>query len=107
MSIINPLGLQCVRAKRLIRLSTIYVQYPPSTVHTFSPSISTTVTNLQSPPSSPSKRRRYPHTPISHLPGTGPYALDSYRIFCTSVTNPGAWKEVMPTDKELVKYLVS
>ena len=56
-----------------------------------------------------SKGHRYLSTPISHLPGTGPYALDSYRIFCTSHQNPYCeeWKTVQPTDKELILYLVS
>lgn len=50
---------------------------------------------------------RYPSTPISHLPGTGSYALDSYRIFCPSHSNPSGeeWKAVQPTDKELILYL--
>jgi len=55
------------------------------------------------------RSKSYLSTPISHLPGTGPYALDSYRIFCLSHQNPFCeeWKTVQPTDKELVLYLVS
>ena len=55
------------------------------------------------------KGKRYPSTPISHFPGIGPYALDSYRIFCDSYNNPASeeWKDVMPTDKELIRFLVS
>jgi methyl-CpG-binding domain protein 4 len=45
----------------------------------------------------------YPPTSISHYPGIGRYALDSYRIFCTASEE---WKEVMPEDKELIRYLV-
>jgi hypothetical protein len=48
-------------------------------------------------------RNHYPLTPISHLPGSGPYALDSYRIYCG---DPDAWRTVMPRDKELVRYIV-
>ena len=48
-------------------------------------------------------RQRYLQTPASHLPGSGPYALDSYRIFCGAADE---WKEVAPNDKELVKFLV-
>ncbi|KAH7921653.1 DNA glycosylase [Leucogyrophana mollusca] len=55
-------------------------------------------------PSSMPSRPRYPMTPISHLPGTGPYALDSYRIFCTTPSS-GEWRAVMPADKELIRYL--
>lgn len=47
-------------------------------------------------------------SPISHLPGVGPYALDSYRIFCTVYDDPTSqeWKQVQPTDKQLSLYLV-
>ncbi|KAG8937700.1 hypothetical protein FRC00_002166, partial [Tulasnella sp. 408] len=72
---------------------------------------------------------RYPPTPISHLPGVGRYALDSYRIFSPTLSGGGAprderrclktllspdcnsdeaepeWKKVLPEDKELQKYL--
>lgn len=50
------------------------------------------------------RKVRYPPTPVSHVPGCGPYALDSYRIFCGGAEE---WKRVRPTDKELTKYLVS
>ncbi|KAG8945361.1 hypothetical protein FRC04_000896 [Tulasnella sp. 424] len=74
---------------------------------------------------------QYPPTPISHLPGAGKYALDSYRIFSPMFCGGGAprdeqrclqnllltrdetnestpeWREVLPEDKELRKYLVS
>ena len=117
-SLIRPLGLQSVRAKRLIRLSTLYLQFPPSPdrlyksnahtdIDTSLPNLLSQHQDVVSPPPSPSKRRRYPPTPVSHLPGTGRYALDSYRIFCTAASEPEAWKHVMPTDKELVRYLVS
>ncbi|KIO30089.1 hypothetical protein M407DRAFT_242303 [Tulasnella calospora MUT 4182] len=72
---------------------------------------------------------RYPPTPISHLPGVGRYALDSYRIFsptfrgggaprdeqrclqnllspCDDSKDPPEWQEVLPEDKELRKYLI-
>jgi methyl-CpG-binding domain protein 4 len=55
------------------------------------------------PPQQTRKQTPYPPTPISHLPGTGRYALDSYRIFCMDTE----WKDVVPSDKELTKYLVS
>ncbi len=46
----------------------------------------------------------YPgHTLISRLPGSGPYALDSYRIYCGE---PDAWRTVMPRDKELIRFIV-
>lgn len=50
------------------------------------------------------KKVPYPPTPVSHLPGCGPYALDSYRMFCGSADD--GWKSVRPTDKELIKHMV-
>ena len=77
---------------------------------------------------------KYPPTAISHLPGVGKYALDSYRIFSPSLPGGGApakeqerlalvkrmneeldsveidseeWRDVLPDDKELRRYLVS
>ena len=46
----------------------------------------------------------YPPTHVSHYPGSGKYALDSYRIFCMG---DGEWKKVCSDDKELRRYLVS
>ena len=46
----------------------------------------------------------YPPTHISHYPGSGKYALDSYRIFCMGKEE---WKKVCSDDKELRRYLVS
>ncbi|KAJ7631074.1 DNA glycosylase [Roridomyces roridus] len=90
---LRPLGTQNIRAKRLISLSRVYLQDPPSR-RDARPS------RAAGPPISPRKRAKYPHTPISHLPGAGAYALDSYRIFCSD-----EWKDVLPSDKELIKYL--
>ncbi|GBE78794.1 hypothetical protein SCP_0116870 [Sparassis crispa] len=44
----------------------------------------------------------YKRTPASHLPGCGPYALDSWRIFCAGNEE---WMSVLPKDKELKKFL--
>lgn len=97
---IQHLGTQNIRAKRLINLSEAYLRDPPrmSDPRPSKPIIFTSYF--------PSTRdnRRYPPTPISHLPGTGSYALDSYRIFCNHYLEE--WKAVMPDDKELVRYLV-
>jgi hypothetical protein len=82
---LQPLGLQSLRAARLVELSRLYLSDPPD-------------------PACPRPSRNYPHpTPVSHLPGCGPYALDSYRIFCGK---PDEWKEIRPSDKELIRYLV-
>ncbi|KAJ7235875.1 DNA glycosylase [Mycena haematopus] len=97
VALIRPLGTQNVRAKRLIDLSRIYLQDPPS-LRDERPS------RAMGPPISPKKRQKYPPTPISHLPGAGVYALDSYRIFCSGPASQ-EWKDVNPSDKELIRYL--
>jgi methyl-CpG-binding domain protein 4 len=76
---IRSLGLQSIRARRLIALSATYAY--ESAYHDHDQD----------------------HTPISHLPGSGPYALDSYRIYCGG---PDAWRTVMPRDKELIRFIV-
>lgn len=102
---IQRLGTQNIRAKRLILLSRAYLQDPPS-LYDLRPSKPGVVT-LQPLKSTKRLKARYPPTPISHLPGTGPYALDSYRIFCTLHHDPSSneWKNVTPTDKELIRFL--
>jgi hypothetical protein len=47
---------------------------------------------------------------IAHLPGMGPYALDSYRIFYRDRLreindHEPEWKRVLPLDKDLKPYL--
>jgi methyl-CpG-binding domain protein 4 len=122
-SLLQPLGLHTTRSKRLVHLSKLYLDDPPSpnTLRQSRPYVSSTHLPDPSPspsfslptsPSSPSpvsptrktQRNRYVPTSISHLPGAGAYALDSYRIFCMQ---PDEWKNVMPSDKVLIKYLVS
>jgi methyl-CpG-binding domain protein 4 len=106
ISIIHKLGTQTVRSKRLIQLSKVYLQEPPSMYDL----------RKSRTCSSPQRKSRffisssvaYPSTPVSHLPGAGTYALDSYRIFCSAHDDPTSeeWKLVQPTDKELIRYLV-
>ncbi|KAJ7925919.1 DNA glycosylase [Mycena leptocephala] len=96
VALIRPLGTQNIRAKRLISLSRTYLQDPPS-LRDERPS------RAVGTPISARKREKYPPTPISHLPGAGTYALDSYRIFCTGPESQ-EWKDVNPSDKELIKY---
>lgn len=107
--LIRSLGLQRMRAERMISLSKIYVTDPPLP-NVLRKSKQQKRINLQTSPGQPEIgsdspfKRYYPATPISHLPGTGPYALDSYRIFCIEGDE---WKTVRPSDKELIRYLVS
>ncbi|OSC97367.1 hypothetical protein PYCCODRAFT_1528785 [Trametes coccinea BRFM310] len=97
--LVKDLGLGEVRSTRLIALSQMYVEDPP-VPERLRPSRG----KMRLPCSSEGGLTdvKYPPTPISHLPGCGPYALDSYRIFCTG---DDQWKSVLPRDKELVKYL--
>ncbi|KZT07369.1 uncharacterized protein LAESUDRAFT_724821 [Laetiporus sulphureus 93-53] len=101
--LITHLGLGKSRTKRLIALSQAYVSDPPqpgalrpSRCYVQARMLSSETGLLEK------VRQRYPPTCASHLPGSGPYALDSYRIFCGP---PDEWKRVMPHDKELVKYI--
>ncbi|KAH6917253.1 DNA glycosylase [Coprinopsis sp. MPI-PUGE-AT-0042] len=89
ITLLTPLGTQRRRARRLIRMSEMYVQDPPS-----NHDVPLALEGEDKVPS-------HPH------PGAGPYALDSYRIFCTmhQDTSSTEWKEVLPTDKELIRYL--
>ena len=136
--LLSRIGLQSKRASRLVLLSHAYLIDPPFQGAASDPS-----------PCPPKKRldgSAYPHTAISHLPGVGAYALDSFRIFSSFLEGGGApskeeerlreldnafsdgvcipppehpehepetfqapfeeWKSVLPSDKELVKYLV-
>ncbi|KAF6766329.1 DNA glycosylase [Ephemerocybe angulata] len=98
------LGTYTIRARRLIALSREYIKDPPSLYDDRPSRPSTPVRSVKG-----KQFARYPATPVSHLPGAGPYALDSYRIFCTLADDPFSteWKRVLPSDKELIKYLVS
>lgn len=112
VDVIRRLGTQNIRTKRLIAISRAYVQDPPSIYDMRSSSkISTQprrTSRFFSLPIASVGRSVYTATPISHYPGTGRYALDSYRIFSTVCDDPGSeeWKTVLPTDKELILFLV-
>ncbi|KAI0642479.1 DNA glycosylase [Trametes meyenii] len=97
--LVRDLGLGQVRTNRLITLSQIYIDQPPLPTVLYPSRGKVTVPSLDG---LNTKEVQYPPTPISHIPGCGPYALDSYRIFCGG---EGEWKFVRPRDKELVKYL--
>ncbi|KAG9197943.1 hypothetical protein G6514_000662 [Epicoccum nigrum] len=110
--ILQPLGLHNIRAKRLIALAEAWVAAPPCKERRY-------------------RRLHYPDRghgldvkpdeilelgderegwEIAHLPGMGPYALDSYRIFCRDrLREVGEgepeWKRVLPLDKDLKPYL--
>ena len=102
VSLLLRLGTQNIRAKRLISLSTEFIKDPPS-LYDYRPSRASTQTQKMG-----RRYEKYPATPVSHLPSAGPYALDSYRIFCTGHDDPTSteWQSVSPGDKEVIRYLV-
>ena len=92
------------RSQRLVDISQTFLSDPPVSGRCRPSRGYTTGLFLTDEGSINVKKVPYPPTPISHIPGCGPYALDSYRIFCTG---DDEWKKVRPTDKELTRYLVS
>lgn len=111
-TMLQPIGLHNIRAARCIALGQKWCENPPSLGKRY-------------------VRKGYEVQDgddgaglgweIAHLPGVGPYALDSYRIFhrdefrglATDWLGSSAadenfepeWKRVVPTDKELRAYL--
>lgn len=105
IELIRPLGLYNKRAKWFKEISRCYIEDPPR--YFMTPEMCASSIK----PCRRKTRSSYPDTPISHFPGVGPYAFDSFRIFCTSSRGPveavaeEEWKHVMPNDKELIRYL--
>ncbi|EMD38748.1 hypothetical protein CERSUDRAFT_133253 [Gelatoporia subvermispora B] len=101
--LIKHLGLGKQRSRRIIELSRAYLDDPPipGTLR-ISRCYITARTVACENGSIGLTKMRYPPTPISHLPGCGPYALDSYRIFCEGAAD---WEAVLPSDKELIRFL--
>lgn len=97
---IKDLGLGETRTTRLIDISQTFITEPPipDQLHR-----SRGTVTLPAVDGTGTREVPYPPTAVSHIPGSGPYALDSYRIFCSEKDE---WKSVRPRDKELVKYLV-
>ncbi|KIM61261.1 hypothetical protein SCLCIDRAFT_54412, partial [Scleroderma citrinum Foug A] len=114
VELLRPLGFYNKRAKWFKEISQRYIDDPPRYANS-RPEAELTIASQRPCTRQTRSRARvsssYPHTPISHFPGVGPYALDSFRIFCRSSLEPEAdttnevWKQVMPSDKELVRYL--
>lgn len=90
-ALLHHLGLSNMRARRLITLSEMYIHYPPNPLLLYKSKVMKGKSNVD-----------YPPTHVSHYPGSGKYALDSYRIFCMG---KGEWKKVLSDDKELRRYL--
>jgi endonuclease III len=124
---IQPLGLQNARATRMIKLAKGWLESTPQKGRRYA--------KLDYPKKGDGKDIPKSEGPISdddprvaweiaHLPGTGAYALDSWRVFCRDelrglptgvpqVLTPKAideelekeWTRVLPLDKELRAYL--
>jgi endonuclease III len=125
VSMIHSLGFQNERARKCIDLAKTWLAHPPTKGRRY-------------------RRLHYPRKmdgkdvgreecigddeddtrvawEIAHLPGVGPYSLDSWRIFCrdelrglakdwkgngaASADFEPEWKSVLPQDKELRAYL--
>lgn len=110
--LLYPIGLYQQRARRLIALGQAWQCCPPQPDQLF-------VARARE-----YERGPHPDTPgweIAHLPGVGPYALDSFRIFHrdqlrgvssgwdvarqASDTFEAEWQRVVPLDKDLRVFL--
>jgi methyl-CpG-binding domain protein 4 len=106
-ALLQPLGLHNIRARRCILFAQKWLELPPEGGKIY-------------------VRKGYPARgaeegyEIAHLPGMGPYAIDSFRIFhrdemrgvASSWLGEGAgdnfepeWMRVVPLDKELKAYV--
>jgi len=119
---IRHLGLQTQRSKRLIKISEAWVANPPMACRRYR--------TLHYPIKEDGKNYKKTEIiegdaqhcegalEIGHIPGCGPYAWDSWRIFCRDVLRGVAqdynglgaakdaelepeWRKVLPLDKEL------
>ncbi|EIW55408.1 uncharacterized protein TRAVEDRAFT_153786 [Trametes versicolor FP-101664 SS1] len=96
---IKDLGLGETRTTRIIDISQTFLTKPPIPDQLYR---SRGTVTLPAADGAGTREVPYPPIAVSHIPGSGPYALDSYRIFCSGKDE---WKSVRPRDKELVKYL--
>ncbi|KAF2098604.1 DNA glycosylase, partial [Rhizodiscina lignyota] len=122
-TLIEPLGLQNNRAKILINLARTWLSKPPTKGKRYKTPQYPTKTDSNGIKLSEvlaDDDERIGAFEVGHLPGCGPYALDSWRIFCRDKcrdlaagwNGEGAaegfqpeWMRVRPTDKELRAYL--
>ena len=118
------LGLQNIRARRYIELAKVWVRDPPTRGRRHR--------KLHYPSAGDGKDikprdivgdddARVGAWEVAHLPSAGPYAIDSWRVFCrdrlrglaTGWNGEGAestgfepeWKRVLPKDKELRAFI--
>lgn len=113
IALLRPIGLQSIRAKRLIALGQMWVSQPPKASILYKVRYRC-------------KEVSESEWEIAHLPGVGKYAIDSYRIFHRDQLRGFAqswddrlvhlsddftafepeWKRVVPEDKDLRAFLI-
>lgn len=92
--LLQPIGLHNIRAARLKNIGRTWCESPPALGFLHKSRVAAmgdTKRKRQAATSSPDGKRLgdvYPPTEISHLPGVGRYALDSFRIFRPSLIAP-------------------
>lgn len=124
VKMIGHLGLQNQRALKCINLSKMWVEQMPAKgvryrrLHYPNKGDGKDIQCKDPPIDDEDERSAWE---VAHLPGVGPYAIDSWRIFCrdklrglaTSWDGVGAawdsfepeWRRVLPQDKELRAFL--
>ncbi|KAL1613461.1 hypothetical protein SLS54_010600 [Diplodia seriata] len=123
-AMLRPLGLQNVRANTLIEFAKRWLLDPPQSGRrhrSFNYPTKGVQRDIKPGEILDDADPRTAAYEIAHLPGCGPYALDSWRIFCRDALrgvaldwNGGGagdegfepeWKRVRPGDKELKAFL--
>ncbi|MCJ1420083.1 hypothetical protein MMC32_006440 [Xylographa parallela] len=123
---IHELGLQNQRAERMIKLAQTWVSKPPKTGQRYRMLHYPGKEDGKDVPKGDAVDDKDPRSAweIAHLPGTGAYAMDSWRIFCRdelrglptglqedlnaksiALEMQQEWTRVLPLDKELRAYL--
>lgn len=119
-SMVQALGLQTQRSKRIIQIATAWAASPPKKGICFVTKDYPTKLDGKGLPHGQAIEANDDACAglleIGHLPGCGPYAWDSWRIFCRDILRGKAddynglnaesgfepeWKRVVPLDKEL------
>lgn len=122
-AMIKNLGLQKNRANTLVNLAKMWIQDPPvkgKRYRTLNYPVPGAGRDIRPSEVLDDDDERQGAFEIGHLPGCGPYAMDSWRIFCrdrlrglASGYNGGGaneafqpeWTRVVPKDKELRAFL--
>ncbi|KAI9739562.1 MAG: hypothetical protein M1834_006279 [Cirrosporium novae-zelandiae] len=115
-NMIRSLGLQNARSLKCISLAKTWLLYPPEKGKRYRRLHYPKKENGKDIPKGEIVPDDDPRVAweIAHLPGIGPYAIDSWRIFCRDklrglnedeIDFKGEWRVVLPSDKELRAYL--